>query len=483
MNTTRSETITTAAAAAQAPARHRMMLLLLLVGQAMAAMDTSIVNVAAPALRSDLGISGALLQMVVAGYVFAYAMLLITGARLGDDYGYRRLFVIGAALFTGGSFVCGVAPGTETLVVARIVQGVGAALMVPQVLSLIQRHFEGEERARAVGYYSMILALGVTLGQILGGIIVTVDLFGLSWRPAFLVNVPIGLILLFYSGSVLPLTRGAVQRKLDMSGVAALSLSLLAIVVPLTFGHDVGWRAWVWVILGLGLVGLVGFVYLEKAVAGRGGAPLLDLGVFAPGVKSGLTVVFVGFAGYGGELFSIALYLQSGLGFTPLESGLVFTTKAVGFGIASLNWSRIPPRFLRWVPAVAVLVLTAAEVVFGVVAFRYGWVPQVMLPLLLITGIGLGLSFGPVVSQMASRVEPSHAPALSGLVTTAVQLAIVVGIATFGSIYLATATPGVAESVSHGIAFVTLGIAAVSLISLVCAVLLANAARSAPARA
>lgn len=462
-------------ASAQIAPRHRWMLPILLVGQAMAAMDTSIVNVAAPALRQDLGISGALLQMVIAGYVLAYAVLLVTGARLGDDYGYRRIFVIGVAIFTAASLVCGLAPETFSLIVARVVQGIGAALMVPQVLSLIQRHFEGAERARAVGYYSMILALGVTLGQLLGGIIVTVDIMGLSWRPAFLINVPIGILLLFYS-RILPETRGTAKRKLDIVGVVLLSLSMLLVVVPLTFGHDVDWQTWTWVSLVLGIIGLIAFVSYEKAVARRGGSPLLDLGaVFAPGIKAGLFVVFIGFAGYGGLLFAMALYLQLGLGFSPIGSGLVFTAYAVGFGTANLNWSKLPPPLLRWTPAAALVAMAAALLVFGLVDLRTGWTPAIMLPLLLIAGSGHGFAFGPVVNQMATRVQPAHAPALSGLVSTAVQLSIVVGIATLGTLYLATAKAASQTSSPAGISLVVFAVAAAAVIAVACAVRLAVA--------
>jgi MFS family permease len=455
-----------------------MMLPILLIGQAMAAMDTSIVNVAAPVIREELGISGALLQMVIAGYVLAYAVLLVTGARLGDDHGYRRLFVGGVALFTVASLACGIAPETGTLIVARIAQGIGAALMVPQVLSLIQRHFDGAERARAVGYYSMILALGVTVGQLLGGVIVTVDILGLSWRPAFLINVPLGLLLLYYSGSVLPETRGVTKRKLDTAGVIALSLSMLLVVVPLTFGREVDWQVWTWVSLGLGVAGLVAFVFIEKAVSRRGGSPLLDFGaVLAPGVKAGLLVVFIGFVGYGGFLFAMALYVQSGLGFSPIGSGLVFTAYAAGFGTSNLLWSKLPAPILRWTPTAALTAMAAADILFGIAAIRWEWKPEVMLPLMLIAGAGHGFSFGPVVNQMAARIPPASAPALSGLVSTAVQLSIVIGIATLGTLYLATGRAGVAAASSVGISHVVFAIAAAAAVAVACSVQLATARR------
>ncbi|KWB88841.1 MFS transporter [Burkholderia ubonensis] len=455
-------------------APHRRMLPLLLIGQGMAAMDTSIVNVAAPALRADLGISGALLQLVVAGYILAYAVFLITGARLGDDYGYRRLFVTGLAIFTVSSLACGVAPGTWLLIVGRIAQGVGAAMLVPQVMSLIQRSFEGPARARAIGCYSMILGLGSTAGQALGGVIITADFAGLSWRPAFLINVPIGIVLLASARSVLPALAGPERRKLDLAGVALLTGAMLLIVVPLTFGHDVGWPAWVWASLAAGVIGVATFLRFERALAQRGGSPLLSLdAVLATGIRPGLAVVSIGFIGYGGWLFACALYLQTGLGFSPMISGFVFAAYAFGFGISNVSWSKLPARLLRFTPAVALIAMAAANLAFGMTARHAGWVAAVMVPLLFCAGASHGLTFGTTVNQMTQRTAPQHAPALSGLVTTSVQLSIVIGVAALGAIYLAVAAPGAHVASARAIADVTFAIGALALVAIACSLRLA----------
>ncbi|KWC43827.1 MFS transporter [Burkholderia ubonensis] len=454
---------------------HRRMLPLLLIGQGMAAMDTSIVNVAAPALRADLGISGALLQLVVAGYILAYAVFLITGARLGDDYGYRRLFVTGLAIFTVSSLACGVAPGTWLLIVGRIAQGVGAAMLVPQVMSLIQRSFEGPARARAIGCYSMILGLGSTAGQALGGVIITADFAGLSWRPAFLINVPIGIVLLARARSVLPALAGPERRKLDLAGVALLTGAMLLIVVPLTFGHDVGWPAWVWASLAAGVIGVATFLRFERALAQRGGSPLLGLdAVLATGIRPGLAVVSIGFIGYGGWLFACALYLQTGLGFSPMISGFVFAAYAFGFGISNVSWSKLPARLLRFTPAVALIAMAAANLAFGMTARHAGWVAAAMVPLLFCAGASHGLTFGTTVNQMTQRTAPQHAPALSGLVTTSVQLSIVIGVAALGAIYLAVAAPGAHLASARAIADVTFAIGALALVAIACSLRLAT---------
>jgi MFS family permease len=460
---------------ATAPAaNHPLMLTVLLTGQVMAAMDTSIVNVAAPALRHDLQMSDALLQMVVAGYVLAYAVLLILGARLGADYGYRRIFMVGAALFTVMSLASGLAPEPISLVVARVLQGIGAALMVPQVLSLIQLRFDGAARARAVGVYSMILALAVAIGQLLGGLIVSLDILGTSWRPVFLINVPIGLILLLCSRTTLPDLKGAGKVALDWLGAAMLSLSMLLVVVPLTFGREAGWAAWTWITLVLGLAGLFAFAHVERAEARRG-VPLVNPAAFSsPGVTAGLLVVFICFMDYGGKLFSMALYLQSGLGFSALASGLVFAAMALGFGSASRTWAKLPERAIRWAPSAALFCYIITEAAFGALAFTRGWTPLAMIPLLTVAGACLGLSFGPVVNQMSRRIQPQFAPTLSGLVTTATQLAIVVGVATLGTLYLSEINSVGFADPSRAIAGVLFAIAASAVVSLVFALRLAT---------
>jgi MFS family permease len=173
----------------------KVLLALILTGQFMAVLDASIVNVAIPTIRLDLGASGSDLQLIVAGYVIAYAVLLITGARLGMRFGYRTAFVSGLALFTAASFACGIAPTSQSLIILRAIQGAGAALMVPQVFSLIHRNFTGPARAQALSLWAASLALGGLVGQVLGGVLVSADLLGTGWRPVFLVNVPIGLVL------------------------------------------------------------------------------------------------------------------------------------------------------------------------------------------------------------------------------------------------------------------------------------------------
>src|SRR5580692_3024671 len=221
--------------------RSGVVLAIVLTGQIMAIIDTNIVNVAVPSMHATLGASGAGLQLIVAGYTIAYAVLLVTGARLGDILGHRRVFLAGVALFTLASLGCGLAPNTGMLVTLRFVQGVGAATMIPQVLSLIQRTYTAPgSRARAMSLYATVISGGAVLGQVLGGLLVSADLFGSSWRPVFLVNVPVGLLVLA-AGRLLPAGRFDGVRTLDLPGLAVLTPVALAFVLPLVLGQPLGW--------------------------------------------------------------------------------------------------------------------------------------------------------------------------------------------------------------------------------------------------
>src|ERR1700761_3043798 len=244
-----------------------------LAGQLMGVIDVNIVNVAVPAMHVTLGASGAGLQLIVAGYTIAYAVLLVTGARLGDILGHRRVYLAGVALFTLASLGCGLAPTTGVLVALRFIQGVGAATMIPQILSLIQRTYTAPgPRARAMSLYATVISGGSVIGQVLGGLLVSANLFGSSWRPVFLVNVPVGLAVLAF-GRLLPAGRFDGVRTLDLPGLAALTPAVFALVLPLVLGQPLGWPLWGWILLAAsaGLFVLLGVV--ERRGGGPGGPP------------------------------------------------------------------------------------------------------------------------------------------------------------------------------------------------------------------
>ncbi|MFF5210953.1 MFS transporter [Streptosporangium sp. NPDC000396] len=433
----------------RAPAlRTPWLLTVILTGQFMAILDVSIVNVASPMIRSDLGTSGSALQMITSGYTIAYAMLLITGARLGGRYGGRRLFLYGLAGFTAASLACGLAASAEQLIAFRLLQGAGAALMVPQVLSMIQTNFEGVARARALSLYATVISGAAVVGQVLGGVLVSADLLGTTWRPVFLVNVPIGLGLLVVSARLLPGGGPLRHRALDLPGLVTLSLALSLLVVPLVLGHEQDWPLWGWAAMAAS----VAFTGIFALVERRAAAPLVPARVLrAPGVVTSALAIFGVMATYGGFLFSLALHLQGPLGDSPLRAGLTFVPGAVAFAVASLNWRRVPERLQR-------RMIVAS---FGVAALGYlglslalsggGHGQPLLTVALAVTGFGLGGAFSPVLAIALTHVAPEDAPDASGLFVMMAQLGQVVGVATFGTLYLsggsATST-GVALAVT-----------------------------------
>ena len=465
--------------------RAGLLLGIILTGQFMALLDVFIVNVAAPTIRTDLHASGAGLQLVIAGYTIAYAVLLITGARLGDLLGHRRLFLAGLALFTVSSLACGLAQSTGELIGFRFVQGAGSALMIPQVLSLLQLNFQGEARTRAMGVYTAVLSSGAALGQSLGGMLVSADLFGTGWRPVFLVNVPIGLILLVLAPRVLPKDRrGAPERRrgLDLPGLSVLAAAVTLFTVPLVLGQQEGWPVWGWVCLGLSglLFGL--FTVIESRLARRGGAPLVSGRVLrAPGMGRSVVVIMLAMAVNAGFLFAVALHLQSGLGFSALRTGLTFAVTAVAFGGVGLQWRRLPAAWWPWLATVGLSLAALAFAVLGYSLRGGGDGGALLYAGLLVLGAGLALAFSPTFTMALGKVVPQDAADASGLLATVTQLGQLIGVATLGTLFLnrlaAGAGPHLSAHVSaHAFGVTSMTLAAVSAAGAVFAVLTARTA-------
>ncbi|MFF4478643.1 MFS transporter [Streptomyces sp. CY1] len=430
--------------------RPGWLLAIVLTGQLMAVLDVFIVNIAAPTVRADLHASGAGLQLVIAGYTISYAVLLITGARLGALIGHRRMFLTGLAVFTGASFACGLAATTGQLIAFRFVQGAGAALMLPQVLSLIQRTFTGGSRARALGAYAAVLASGAAGGQIVGGALVEADLLGSGWRPVFLVNVPIGLLLLILGPRLLydpadpprPRAEGPAARRsgLDLPGLVLLAAAVLLFTVPLVLGQERGWPLWGWIALGLSAVLVALFAAYETGLARRGGAPLISPRVVrAPGMPLAVIRIALGMAANGGFLFAMTLHVQGGLGYSPLRAGLTFVPTAVAFGVVGLNWQRLPGRWQAVVVPGGFLVAAASFAGTGL-ALRDGTDGGPWL-LVALTGSGAGLSFAysPLLTRTLATVRQQDAADASGVLVTAAQLGLLIGVAVFGAVFLGAA--------------------------------------------
>jgi MFS family permease len=449
------------------PIRKGWLLAVLLMPMFMTQADVTIVNVANPSIHADLRASGAELELVLGGYFVAYAMLLITGARLGGMRSYRPVFLVGLSAFTLASLVCGLAPSPIVLIVARIVQGAGAALTVPQVLTGIQLNFEGPERTRALGLYTTALAGGAVAGQILGGVVVSADLLGMSWRPIFLINVPIG------SAVLLPALRFLTDKdgrqasgRLDLLGVATLSSALLLIILPLVVGREEHWPAWTWVCLAASIPLLAAFLGVERRVARRGGSPLVNLDVLTrPGISWGLGGVAAAIATYYALLFTLALYLQQGLGRSALSSGLILVSWVVAFGVPGRFLGRLPDRMGPLVAPAGCLLLVAAYLAISASMFSDHHPDALLIILLGFGGLGLGTTFSAMLGHLTTAATPRYAPDISGVFTTSLQVAGAVGVATFGTAYLGLIADSGAAAATHAFGVITATFAVTALLA------------------
>jgi MFS family permease len=423
--------------ARERPLRPGLVLAIVLVGQFMAVLDASIVNVAAPSIHASLRASGAGLQLVVAGYTITYAVLLVTGARLGDIIGHRRVFLGGLVLFTLASLGCGLAGSAGLLIALRFVQGAGAALMIPQVLSLIQRTHAGPARARAMSMYSAVLAGGAVVGQVAGGLLISANLFSAGWRPVFLVNVPIGVALLTVGARALPHGRGEPGRTLDLPGLALLTPAVLAFVLPLVLGQPEHWPAWGWILMAASVPAVAVFARIERRVAATGGTPLVPARVLqVPGVPVAIAALFTVMTIFSGFFFTLALHLQSGLGYSALRAGLTFAPTAAAFALVSLNWRRLPASthgaliiggFVAFGAAMAAMaLLLRAGATGGIAVYLAG----------ALSGAGMAAAFSPLMTRVLLRVPVELAADATGVVVTVNQLGLLVGVATFGTLYL-----------------------------------------------
>jgi MFS family permease len=466
--------------ASQGDGRRRwLMLAVLVVGQFMALLDVTIVNVAMPTIQQRLHASGAALQLIVSGYTIAYAMLLITAARLGDLRGHRNVFLAGLGTFTLASLACGLAPSTGALIGARFVQGAGAAMMVPQILSVIQQRFSGAERARALSVYAATLAVGALTGMVLGGVLVSADLLGASWRPVFLVNVLVGVALAVLVPRLVPADHLPAGRRLDLLGLATASGAVLLLVLPLVLGYQQHWPAWIWPSLGAGAALTGVFLWVERSLAGRGGDPLLRLEVLrAPGMTAGLAALAAAMITYGAFLFSLGLHLQLGLGDSALRAGLTFAPVYAALGATSYWWRRLPSRLHHALTPAGFLLATLAYLGLAVDLHADGrgaWLPL----LLLAYGAGMGTAFGPLLTQALVHVPPAEASDASGLLTTTLQLSQVIGVAVFGSVFLDLAAHPGPHASALAISTVNGLLAAFCLLAIFGAVLLARTFRDA----
>lgn len=425
--------------------------------------DVAIANIAAPPIRVGLHASGGELALVVSGYTLAYAVLLVTGARLGETRGYRPMFLVGLGGFTAASLACGLAPTVLVLIIARMAAGAAAALMVAQVLTGIQLGFDGRARARALGLYSLVLSAGAVVGQSLGGLLISADILGTTWRPAFLVNVPIAVVLAWLAWRYLP-TSPRRPRQLDLAGVALLSSAMSLLVLPLVLGPDVGWPPWTWACLAASGPAFAALWIVERRLVARGGQPLVDPRLIArPEIGLGLASQAAATATYFAMLFTLALYLQQGLGKSAAYSGLALVSWVVAFGIPGPVLGRFPARVRALAAPVGGLILAAgyAALAVGLFAGDTGTMP--LMVMLGVAGLGLGTMFTGTLTHLTNSVTGEHAAAISGLFNTATRAGGVMGTAVFGTAYLVL-VPDRGHAV-HGFATVSLAMAVTALVA------------------
>jgi EmrB/QacA subfamily drug resistance transporter len=433
--------------------RRWLMLPVVLMAMFMAGFDIWAVNVAAPSLQRDLHVSDAALQLVVGGYAFMYASGMVTGGRLGDLLGYRRMFMTGVITFAAASLLCGFARSPGELVGFRLLQGLTGAVMVPQVLALITAAFPVRERSRALAWFGVTMGVGFVSGQILGGGLIQANIFGLGWRAIFLVNVPVGILALIAASVVVPHAWAERRPRLDLIGAAGVSGSLALALVPLTLGRDEGWPPWTWACLAAALPVLALTVAVERRLARRGGEPLLDLPLFRDrAFSAGLVVNFGLVFFFGSFMFVLTLLLQAGLGQSPLHAGVEALPLAAAFTVMSILSprfaARLGPRTVTTGAAIAALgtatlALTGAH--FG--ARLTGWD---LAPATTLIGLGQGMALPSLIGVVLTHVRPERAGAAAGILTTTQQFGAASGIAIVGAIFYGAigAVPGRGSFVS-----------------------------------
>jgi MFS family permease len=420
-------------------------LMTLLLGVLLPMLDFFIVNVALPSIDLDLHASAPLLELVVSAYACAYALLLVMGGRLGDSFGRRRLFLTGMAAFTAASLACGLAPSAVVLVVARAAQGASAAMMVPQVLATIQAATTGQRRARALGRYGATGGIAAVIGQLAGGFLVAANLDGATWRPIFLVNVPIGLAGLVLARRYLPDTQAESAAPVDRLGTILLGVLVLALLIPLTEGRSLHWPAWTIALLAAAPALAAALAAAEARKERAGHVPLVPPSLLRhASMRRGLLLALPFFGGFGAFMFCYALLVQQGLHASAVAAGAGLVPMAATFLIASLCTSRLLTRFGPSVLVTGAALQAAGLLILGGTVLSTWPALSIasLAPGMAIAGAGQGLVMSPLMGVVLSDVPPAAAGVGGGVLATTQQTALALGVATLGSLFLAMAGDG-----------------------------------------
>jgi EmrB/QacA subfamily drug resistance transporter len=430
-------------AAESAPYAQRWQaLFVLLLANFMNLLDVTIVNVALPSIQGTTGAGVAALQWVIAGYLLVFALGLLPGGRFGDLFGHRKVFLAGVGLFTLASALCGLAPDGATLVAGRLLQGAGAALMVPQVLAIIHTSFAENERAAAFGLAGAVSGLAVIVGPVLGGGLIALDLFGLGWRWIFLVNLPVGLFVLMRGRSILPEGAGLHHGRMDWRGIALAVVGVVLILYPIIQGSENGWSPALVAAIVAAVPVLALFAWFQLNQDARGAPTLVPPRLFRrQGYTTGVVLAFAFFSGVAGMFMVLAVYLQRGLGHSALEAGLVLLPFALGAFGASAGSAMRKGQANQWLLATGCAVMAAGMVALllalGGAETALAWP---VLGALALAGAGMGLFVVNMFDFSLRDVPDDDAGAASGLLHTAQQLGNASGIAVVGAIFFGTLT-------------------------------------------
>ncbi len=409
-------------------------------------LDVSVVNLALPSIRQGLGATDTQLEWVLVVYVLAFAAGLLPFGRFGDVVGRGRVFRWGVAGFTASSLACGLAPDIGTLITARGLQGLCAAMMVPQVLAIVHVIFPAEEKGKAIGLFGSISALGAVAGPLVGGAIVAADVFGLGWRPIFLINLPVGLISLAGALRFLPHLETENRVTPDWSGTFLFALAVLSLVFPLVEGRQFGWPFWCFALMGLSAVLAVLFYRLQVQKARLGQAQLLPVLLTGDRVfVAGVAFVALFFSGLAGMFFMMALFLQAGLGLSPMAAGLILAPHPVGVILASAMTGRFGARYQAARISLAMLAVFCGLVVVRLLVSDGLSASLLALPFLIV-GLGTGTMIPALFQLVLSRVSGPDAGAGSGVLQAFQQIGMALGIAVQGQIFFQVLAAGRSEA-------------------------------------
>ncbi|MFD7979373.1 MFS transporter [Streptomyces sp. NPDC059071] len=428
------------AAVVEGDPKRKIALIVVLFAAFMDLLDSTIVNVAIPSIQTDLGTGYATVQWVVAGYLLSFAVLLILGGRLGDMYGRKKLFLTGVAGFTVASALCGFAGSPGMLVGARVLQGAMAALMVPQVLSIITAAFPPKERGAALGAFGGVAGLATVGGPIIGALLIDADLFDQGWRMVFLINLPVGILLFLAASAVIRESKSPESIKLDVVGTLLLTAGLLLLLVPLVQGRELGWPLWSFVAMIASVPVLAVFWSYQRRLGDKGRPGLIVPSMFrSRSFTAGIIANTVFFAVTIGHFLIFILFLQNGLGFSALRAGLtgVPWSFGVSFG-AAFSATVLTAKLGRKVMVIgAVLLATGLAGISLTIQLRGEEIGSwSLLPALLVGGLGMGMIIAPILDFILTDVPPEHAGSGSGVVNAFQQVGGALGIAVIGAIFL-----------------------------------------------